>query len=263
MLVAASLRPDGVVPMGLVFALRHLAIGSDPLLPRPSRSDSTSLKDPALAQILAGVELGVWSLGPRSINVLGDVIDRLRPKLVVEFGSGVSTVAMAYFLRMQSAGSETQLIALEQDVGYANSTRDRLRANNLADRVVVVHAPLVVDNVEGKRSIRYDLTPEFMSAIADRSPDLIIIDGPVAETGGRFGTLPLLRPFVRRADFVMDDAIRDSELQTAKDWSSLSYVTLDGIRPLEKGLLFGTVETSPDGRLSQQEIRQNGKWNGR
>lgn len=70
----------------------------------------------------------------------------------------------------------------------------------------------------------------------------MLVDGPAAEAGARFGTLPLAHPSVsHRAQFVLDDALRDGELTVARRWRSLPYVEVEGIRIVEKGLLTGAI----------------------
>ena len=69
-----------------------------------------------------------------------------------------------------------------------------------------------------------------------------MIDGPAGPAGVRFGTLPLVQGYVRDgARFVLDDALRDGELAIARDWATLPYANVAGIRLIEKGLLVGTV----------------------
>ena len=62
-------------------------------------TDGSRLTDPILAGHLSGVQLGTWSLGPRSIDVLAAMISTMRPTLVIEFGSGVSTLVLASAMR--------------------------------------------------------------------------------------------------------------------------------------------------------------------
>ena len=45
----------------------------------------------------------------------------------------------------------------------------------------------------------------------------------------------------KHSQFVLDDAIRDGELDIAARWNRLPYVQVDGIRLIEKGLLTGTI----------------------
>jgi hypothetical protein len=88
----------------------------------------------------------------------------------------------------------------------------------------------------------YPLPDEIGGLFHDRKADFVLIDGPAAEAGARFATLPLAHPFVSpHASFVLDDALRDGELLVARRWRSLPYVEVDGIRMIEKGLLIGAI----------------------
>lgn len=191
--------------------------------------------------MLIGVELGVWSVGPESIDFIADLILRRRPSLVIECGSGVSTLAIALFLSRIGRSPNVRLVALEQDELYAEATRGLLRRHGLSESVAVIHAPLVEDVFGTTRRVRYSLPLEFELALGGRRAEFIVIDGPVADEGGRFATLPILAPFADRAMFVMDDALRDSELRTAAEWARIPFITVQGIIPIGKGLLIGKL----------------------
>ena len=82
---------------------------------------------------------------------------------------------------------------------------------------------------------------EFVRLVGAIRPTFVVIDGPATETD-RFGTLPLIRPYVKaNALFYLDDALRDGELDVARRWARLPYVEVNGIYLTEKGLLQGNV----------------------
>jgi hypothetical protein len=108
--------------------------------------------------------------------------------------------------------------------------------------VEILVAPLVSQQIEGMSTTCYGIPADVGNVIGDLRADLVIIDGPAAESGARFGTLPLARRFVGpRTPFILDDAMRDGELAVAKSWSSLAYVQVDGIHLIERGLLTGLI----------------------
>ena len=73
-------------------------------------------------------------------------------------------------------------------------------------------------------------------------PDFVVIDGPAAQDGARFGTLPLIRRYLSSgARFYLDDALRDGEIDIAERWARLPYVQVNVVRLTEKGLLLGEV----------------------
>jgi predicted O-methyltransferase YrrM len=238
--LVSQMRSDRLVPIRVVLTMRRLAVGPDPLVPKTRARDSTNVGDEQLARMLEGLELGVWALGPRSLARILDVATRLNPKVILEFGSGMSTLALALALSRGHAKGR-RVISLEQDPVHGEATRSLLRRHALEEFATVVVAPLVRKSVEGRLATTYSVSGEFESALGSDPPEMILVDGPSAETGGRFATLPLAHRFTASALFVVDDALRDSELGSAADWATLPYIELAGVEPIEKGLLFGAL----------------------
>ncbi len=231
------------VPLDVVAAIRILGIGEDPLVSRIRPVPAERAVNGPLTSHLQGRELGTWALGPRSLGFLQDVVSRERPRLAIEFGSGISTAVLALAMRDGGAGSDGPIvISFEQDEAEAARTQELLAEAGLAELVVVVVAPLARQRIEGSTTTCYVLPEDVDQVFGDRKADLVLVDGPAAEAGARFGTLPLAHPFVSpRALFVLDDALRDGELSVARRWRSLPYVRVDGIRIAEKGLLTGVI----------------------
>lgn len=223
--------------------MRPLGIGEDPLVPRMRPIPADRAIGQPLSSHVRGRELGTWALGPKSLAFLQAVVSRERPGLAIEFGSGISTAVLALAMRDAGAGSDGPIVvSFEQDEAQAVQTRELLAGVGLAELVVVVVAPLARQLIEGFSTTCYVLPEDIDRVFGDRKADLVLVDGPAAEAGARFGTLPLAHPFVsHRAQFVLDDALRDGELTVARRWRSLPYVEVEGIRIVEKGLLTGTI----------------------
>ena len=231
------------MPVGVVRAVRLIAADSSQLVAHLQPSDGALLSDRALATSLDGVELGAWTLGPRSLELLFALVSDLSPTLVIEFGSGASTVVMATAMeRLGRPGGAPSILSLEQDLGHAERTRALLDKAGLGGVAQVVDAALGEQSVEGQTTTCYVVPQEFESLVAGRKAELVVIDGPVGRPGVRFGTLPLVARFAAKdSQFVLDDAMRDGELDIAARWHRLTYVHADGIRLIEKGLLTGTI----------------------
>jgi hypothetical protein len=231
------------VPLAVVQAIRAIGSGTSPLAPVSRPADASSLRSASLGRLLEGVELGTWALGPRSIDELVEIVQRVRPDAIIEFGSGSSTVVLAWAIReVWGPNASPRIVSIEQDLEQMGRTRMLLDRAGLGAEAVVLVAPLAEQVIEGRRTICYALPEGFGDALHGRLADLIVIDGPAGVPGVRFGTLPLARPHARDgARFVLDDALRDGELQVARLWAALPYVRVEGIRLIEKGLLVGTV----------------------
>lgn len=171
-----------------------------------------------------------WAASPDLIQeTLRHCIDE-RPTRVLETGSGVSTVFLAYAL--QDSGGH--VIALEQDEDYAAETRDMLRFHGLEDVATVVHAPLHTYDIDGESWLWYNWSPE-----PDDAFDFLFIDGPSGDVQdlARYPVLPLVGSHVRDGSAVfVDDAARDDERQTVERWTDEEPVVVERYVDLEKGL---------------------------
>jgi hypothetical protein len=236
---------DRLVPMSRVQLCRQISWGTDSLIPRKLRKGSgKDLKNPFLAQKLSEVELGIWSMSAEALNFLEAEFHRHRPACILEFGSGVSTACVARFMQeLQTPAARVCVYSFEQDPRCIEDTTRLLEITGTTQFVRLIHAPLTRQVIEQTKTICYAV-PEcsLLDEIRSAQPDFILIDGPAAEVGARFGTLPMARSVSKNgARFYLDDALRDSELETAQRWTHLGYVDVEGILPTEKGLLLGFI----------------------
>ena len=81
--------------------------------------------------------LAGWAIRPDAAQLLLEAILDRRPRIVVECGSGASTVLIAYALERLGAG---EVIALEHDEAHCAQTRRALERHGLQDRARAVHA---------------------------------------------------------------------------------------------------------------------------
>lgn len=231
------------VPLKVVRGLRHALPRKISLMPpiEELRADGRSLNHPWLSSELADQELGLWTLGPRTLNFLQDQIARLRPQAVIELGSGISTICLARYMKdIHGSTDRSLVISIEQSEQHAMETSDTLKRLGLDDSVRVINRPLIQQTVNGRSEHCYDLSG-LDSVLGDVQPELIVIDGPAGPGTIRTATLPLLMRFVRKADFVLDDAMREEELAIASRWSRLKGVHIEGVIPWETGLLLGRI----------------------
>ena len=241
----ARLYGERPIPVVAVRLARWLASGDAPLLPPASliSTTSTALRNTRLRVLLADQELGAWALGARTINLLEREVLRVRPELVLEFGSGISTVCLAQFMSdLHGPGGGVRILSIDQDDRYAAATRALLKEAGLAGAARVIACPLSQQTIEGYTANCYTMPAADILAEYKGRAEMILVDGPAAENGAQFGTLPLGRAYAaHRARFLLDDALRDGELDTMRRWSRLPYVRVEGLRVVEKGILVGVV----------------------
>ncbi len=236
----------GLIPLERIMRVRELLHGDNALFPilESIRATGDALNNSFLSSQLADVELGSWSLAAASLNFLEHQIHSLSPRLILEFGSGVSTACLARYMQDVHGDSDRlYVVSIEQDLKYLRSALSLLETLSLRSCVRILHAPLSEQEIEGTRTTCYELpTGMLHDLLHGVLPDFVLIDGPAGGSATRYGTLPLARPFLApEAWFFLDDALRDGELRVASMWNDLPYVKLLGVRLCGKGLLQGQM----------------------
>lgn len=153
------------------------------------------------------------------------LIRRQRPRLILELGSGSSTVLFAASLRANGSG---RVIAVEHDPEHARQTEALLEQAELSDRAEVVLAPLKDLPLNGGTFQWYDLQP-LIKGLTDKI-DLLFVDGPPGrvQSLSRFPALPVLAPHLSpRAVIVVDDGAREDETKMIEMWRDLDGVSFD------------------------------------
>ena len=162
-----------------------------------------------------------WAASPDVMRLLVREIDRRRPALVVECGSGSSSVWIGHALRRAGGG---RLVAVEHDARYAELSRALVASHGLEDVVEIRTAPLTAftsgDGADGEGADAprwYDT-----SVLADlEGIGLLFVDGPPAATGAqaRYPAVPVLLPrCTENAVIVLDDASRTDERALGDRW---------------------------------------------
>ena len=156
-----------------------------------------------------------WAAMPDlQLHLVQLVLER-RPSLVVECGSGTSSVWLGY---AAARAGGCRVVALEHHERFAAATRAMVSAHGLGDVVDVRLAPLEVQDVNGVSAPWY-----APSAWADLDGiDMLLVDGPPAGTArqARYPALPLLASRLGATPLVvMDDANRPDEKAIVRRWS--------------------------------------------
>ena len=155
-----------------------------------------------------------WAISPDFANIVISAIFDHKPKLILECGSGVSTILMSYCLKRLE---QSHIWSLDHDKEFADNTRKYLKIHKLDNMATVIHAPLKEKLLKGKSWFWYDT-----SGIEDIGPfDLFIIDGPPdnIQKMARYPALPLLIDTLSDdAIIIIDDASREDEGNMVKAW---------------------------------------------
>jgi predicted O-methyltransferase YrrM len=172
-----------------------------------------------------------WAASPDLLMVLVDLVITERPSLVVECGSGASTLWLA--LAMRRFEIDGRIVALDHDPVFGAKTRDLLARHNVSDIAEVRDAPLESFDLDGETYSWYARRAwEDLKGI-----DLLFVDGPPATTGhqARYPALPLLSGLLSLvATAVLDDLVVPDMQKVLQLWLDAYPDFGSEILPLEK-----------------------------
>jgi predicted O-methyltransferase YrrM len=172
-----------------------------------------------------------WAASPDLLVVLVDLVITQRPSLIVECGSGASTLWLA--LAMRRFEIDGRIIALDHDPVFGGKTRDFLARHDVRDLAEVRDAPLESFSLDGETYSWYARRAwEDLTGI-----DLLFVDGPPAATGhqARYPALPLLSGSLSPvAAVVLDDLVVPDMQKVLRLWLDAYPDFGSEILPLEK-----------------------------
>lgn len=177
-----------------------------------------------------------WPVSPDFLLRLHRWITKHKPKVVVETGSGASTLVIADALRQNNQG---KLFSFEHHEKYGNQSWQTLVDENLTGWVDLRVGELAdwhsdhLNPVDAEKKSRwYPLDFDGIQQI-----ELLVVDGPPGGTCkyARYPAVPALyNRMAAGAEVWMDDANRQDEIDVCKRWAELYSFDLEFI-PLEKG----------------------------
>ncbi|MFW2437772.1 MAG: class I SAM-dependent methyltransferase [Arenicellales bacterium] len=172
-----------------------------------------------------------YAASPDFLSLVMEIIIRDEPDLVVEAGSGVSTLIAAYCFKRIGKG---KIISLDHNEKYALQTEALISSHGLESFAKIIYAPLVDVEINGTTWKWYDTSDIDI----DKAINILVIDGPPRSTQSlaRYPALPLFHD--QLADgfrILLDDAQRNDEQKIVARWRDeypgLDYTYLE----LQKG----------------------------
>jgi predicted O-methyltransferase YrrM len=154
-----------------------------------------------------------WAASPDLLRTLHELVRERSPRLVVECGSGVSTLVMAFAMKTLGVG---KIVSLEHDETYKALTEELLKQHDVGDVVDVRLAPLR-DTEVGQATWTWYSTGNLPT----EQIDLLVVDGPPSSVGklSRYPAIPLLGDQVAPGGIVvLDDYARSDEAEIVKRW---------------------------------------------
>lgn len=155
-----------------------------------------------------------WTLAQPVVRRLLQRLDELRPRRILEVGSGLSTL----FLAQHAARTGADLVCLEHDPRFARRTATLLEQHGLAAAATLVVAPLHPRNVSTASYPWYDVA-------LDGQFDFVLLDGP-PQRFGRQAALPAIAPHLAAGwELWLDDGYRDHEMTCIDLWHGKTRFT--------------------------------------
>jgi predicted O-methyltransferase YrrM len=191
-----------------------------------------------------------FAASPDLLLTLYRLIRERKSSLVVECGSGASTIVMAYAMKANGFG---KVVALEHLASYKSLTEEFASEHGLSEWVEVVHAPLRSTSLEDEEWVWYS---------TDRLPsgqiDLLVVDGPPSWVGSksRYPAVPVLEDRLSAdAIVILDDYRRREESEIGELWLARHPEWSMNVIGHEKGTaLFG--KEPPHGPATHITLRK-------
>ena len=156
---------------------------------------------------------GRWAMDPTGLLEVLYLIARKRPKVVLELGSGTSSIWIAYALEKDGG----RLISVDHETDFADRTRSLLELHEVNHLAEVRLAKLSQLNINGEEFQWYSV-----DAFRDLNEiDLLLVDGPPGSLGetARYPALHVLEPrLAPNAVVILDDANRPGEQGIVRRW---------------------------------------------
>ncbi|MBI3090355.1 MAG: class I SAM-dependent methyltransferase [Candidatus Tectomicrobia bacterium] len=210
---------------------------------------------------LGDISFGGWRLQRDTCQFLGRYCEEVRPKRVLEFGSGVSTRILAH---EAARGHVQQVWSIDHLPDFPGHPRFGLAAQGLQQFVQFVTCPIRLRYVAGKVFQHYALSRAFLKQLGRL--DLVLIDGPPYFFNSREPALYLLFEHLAPGSLVLlDDANRrQREQRYLRNWQAYfgpAVETLLLLDEFKKGLaLTWRTEAAPWPRRFPPRERLAESW---
>jgi predicted O-methyltransferase YrrM len=200
-----------------------------------------------------------WPISPDLAAFLIELIRANDYDLVIEFGSGTSTVVMAKALAQMRHRREGKVplvqVAFEHLETHHAQTQAQLRAAGLADAATVHLAPLAPYQAANGKTYPYYTCQRALQALKASYDKptcraLVLVNGPPASTGehARYPAVSAVLASLPHAamDILLDDLIREDEQQVARMWQddlkAAGREAVAEVREMEKGTCLIRVQ---------------------
>lgn len=199
-----------------------------------------------------------WTIELELVDHLATIVEKTKPKRIIECGSGLSTLVMAYALEKNGFGS---IVSMENNPRFANQTNDWLHRHGLAKWADIRFAPITrVKNPWDQMDYPWYEVPD---SVNHQRFDFMFVDGPEGHIChmARWPAIFVLRNQLEfDCTIVCDDTNRKQEEAMVKHWvenvpglSMEKLGTWRGATVLRRGTHANTEVAGESAALPQQE----------
>ncbi len=179
---------------------------------------------------------GRWSMEEDICRFIGRVCETLRPRRVLEFGTGLSTLILAHEVSKRNIEKVWSIDHIRDFAGYP---KDILARRGQGDLVDFRCFPIRLTSLAGKLLQFYSIPKGFFKETGPL--DLVIVDGPPYYYNGREAALYTVYPHLSpRGLLLLDDAERKHREQLyLKNWKKYFGANIENalyLKEFKKGL---------------------------
>lgn len=175
---------------------------------------------------------GGWALDHATALAVARHLEEARPRLLLEAGSGSSTVLLSQYADACGA----QLVSLDTSPVFAGRTAALLDGAGTGRRTRIVQAALTVT----------DDGPWYSTALPE-GIDFALVDGPRQCDGGRLAALGRLLPhMVPGGSVILDDADRPKEQADLREWERRYQIPFTELAGSAGGAAVGRLPAASD-----------------
>lgn len=222
----------------LIIILSRLLNSTNNLLQELSKTENELQATVGLNKLTElPLNFGGWAITAQFMENVVYEIYLNKPNLIVECGSGTSTIISAACLKDIGRG---KVISLDHEELFADRTRKLLAKEKLEGYSTVATVPLEDYKLKDGRWKWYGAD---LGKIIKEPIDILIVDGPPQSVQflSRYPAVPLLKEFFADDCIIMlDDGLREDERIIANKWASI--LNADDPRLNNKGRGFWTIE---------------------
>jgi hypothetical protein len=179
--------------------------------------------------------------------ILNDIIINQR-KNIIEFGSGISTLAIANLIKKNNL--QCNFISVEDNNEWFNYISSFLSRNGLQKNVKIIYAPLERNNLALENNLWYSMETINKALSNESKFNLVIIDGPGAWQPklrlSRYTAVPfLINSLAEEFSIFLDDTNRKGEKEIMNLWHQKFDIKFEQINQTSamcvKGNKFNTI----------------------